>query len=376
MDFTPTIDDACIADLQRRLDHARWPESETDPAQGMPLAALQRLVEHWRHGYDWDRLRARLASAPQVVVPLDGLDHHALHIRSSRADATPLLLAHGWPSTCFEFLDSAQLLAEPDDGPAFHVMCPSLPGYAFSGKPQESGWGAARIAKAWVGLMSTLGYDDFLAHGGDWGAIVTSELAIRHPGRLLGLHLTMPIVAPSADELADASPFEQRGLEREQTYRRSGFGYAQIQLTRPQTLGYGLDDSPVGLCAWIAEKLRDWSGRDDEGRSLLSDDAMLDVVSTYWLTRTGTSSARMYFESLRSDRKTPVTVPTGCSIFADEIIRPPRAAVARRYVDLRSWRTIDRGGHFPAAELPGRFAAEVQAFATTLVGGATSWASS
>jgi pimeloyl-ACP methyl ester carboxylesterase len=367
MDFTPTIDDAALADLRCRLDLARWPEPETHPDQGLPLDWLRDLVDHWRHRYDWNRLRARLGSVPQVLLPADGLDHHALHVRSSHPEATPLLLAHGWPSTCFEFLDAVRLLTEPEDGgQAFHVVCPSLPGYAFSGKPREPGWGAARIADAWVTLMSGLGYDAFLAHGGDWGATVTTELALRHPGRLTGLHLTMPLVAPTADEIASASPEEAAGLARDRDYRRRGFGYAQIQLTRPQTLGYALDDSPVGLCAWIVEKLRDWSGRDATGRPLLSDDAMLDVVSVYWLTRTATSSARLYFESLRMDLATPVTVPTGCSIFADEIIRPPRAAVARRYPNLRSWRTVDRGGHFPAAEVPGRFADEIKAFAKTL----------
>ena len=367
MDFTPVIEDAAITELGHRLDLTRWPQHETHADQGLPLDVLRDLVDHWRHHYDWDRLRARLASAPQVLVAVDGLDHHALHLRSSRADATPLLLGHGWPSTCFEFLEAARLLAEPeDDGRAFHVVCPSLPGYAFSGKPVEPGWGAARIADAWAGLMSELGYDAFLAHGGDWGATVATEMALRHPDRLTGLHLTMPIVAPTAEESAAATPDEQAGLARERAYRRGGFGYAQIQHTRPQTLGYALDDSPIGLCAWIAEKLRDWSGRDEAGRPLLSDDAILDIVSTYWLTRTGTSSARLYYEALRMDVSSAVTVPTGCSIFADEIIRPPRGAVARRYPNLRSWRTVERGGHFPAAEVPHQFAQEIRAFASVL----------
>ena len=328
---------------------------------------MHRLVEHWIGPYDWDRLRARLTSAPQVLVPVEGLDHHAVHLRSTRADATPLLLAHGWPSTCYEFLDAARLLAEPaGDEPAFHVVCPSLPGYAFSGKPSEGGWGAPRIADAWVSLMSSLGYDEFLAHGGDWGANVTTELAVRHPDRLTGLHLTMPIARAEPGDLESLTPFEQEGADRERAFRRQGFGYAQIQHTRPQTVGYGLEDSPIGLCAWIVEKLRDWSGDDESGRALLSDDAMLDVVSVYWLTRTATSSARMYFESLRMDVETPVRVPTGCSIFAQEIIRPPRAAVARRYPDLRLWSAVNRGGHFPAAEVPALFAHEIRAFARTL----------
>ena len=208
------------------------------------------------------------------------------------------------------------MLAEPDgSGPAFHVVAPSLPGYGFGDVPRELGWNAARTSDAWAALMSSLGYERFLVHGGDWGAIVATELALRHPGRLLGLHLTMPVARVTDEDLATATGAERDGVARERAYRRSGFGYAVVQMTRPQTLGYALDDSPVGLLAWLVEKLEAWSGRDDSGVSLLSDDAMLDVVTTYWLTRTATSSARMYFESLHSDLDRPVTgVPTGCSI--------------------------------------------------------------
>jgi pimeloyl-ACP methyl ester carboxylesterase len=278
-----------------------------------------------------------------------------------------LLLGHGWPSTCLEFDSVIGGLTSAQVGtPAFHVVCPSLPGYGFSGKPAQPGWDVARTADSWAVLMGRLGYDRFVVHGGDWGASVATELALRHPDRLLGLHLTMPLARHDDDDLASATTTEKAGLERERAYRRDGFAYALMQLTRPQTLGYGLDDSPVGLLAWIAEKLDAWSDSDDRG-SLLDDDAVLDVVSTYWLTRTATSSARMYAESLRADLERRVLgVPTGCSIFAAETIRPPRAAVERRYGPLVSWTEVPTGGHFPAAEVPELFVAELARFVASL----------
>lgn len=356
--FAPTVSDETVDDLRARLAATRWPTPAPSEGQGLDLARLQALAERWRTAYDWDRYRARLTALPQVRTPIDGLEHHALHLRSPQPGAVPLLLAHGWPSTCFEFDRVAPALAEA----GFHVVAPSLPGYGFSGVPSEAGWGAARTADGWVALMAELGYDEFLLHGGDWGATIATELALRHPDRLVGLHLTMPVARVTDADREAASAFEQRGLERERAYRRDGFAYALVQMTRPQSLGVGLDDSPAGLLAWIGEKLDAWSGP-----GLLSDDAVLDVVTTYWVTRTATSSARMYAEALRTDLDRPVRgVPTGCSIFADETIRAPRAAVERRYGRLVSWSEIERGGHFPAAEVPELFVAEVTAFAEAL----------
>ncbi len=352
MDFTPEVSDSDIGRLRDRLASARWPDPTTAADQGIALERVQALASYWRDGFDWSRYRARLGALPQVRLEIDGLATHAIHLPSSRPDAVPLLLGHGWPSTCFEFDAVAPLLRSE-----FHVVAPSLPGYGFSEIPAEAGWGVERTADGWAALMAALGYDRFVVHGGDWGALVATELAIRQPERLIGLHLTMPVAKLEAGELG----------EREASYRRTGFGYAQIQMTRPQTIGYGLDDSPVGLLAWVAEKLEEWCGRDADGGLLLSDDAILDVVSTYWLTRTATSSARMYYESLRTDLRRPVTgVPTGCSLFADEIIRPPRAAVERRYGPLVSWREVPLGGHFPAAEVPDLFAAELRYFLGSL----------
>lgn len=370
LEFTPTVTDDQVADLHRRLGMTRLPEPETGPGQGISRADMERLVTHWRDAYDVDRLRSRLTSVPQLITEVDGLDIHLLHASSSRPDAQPLLLAHGWPSTAYEFLDVIPLLTEPvDDGPAFHVVAPSMPGFAYSGKPAATGWGSERIADMWVEVMGRLGHDTFWLHGGDWGAIIGSTCALRHPDRLRGLHTTMPLVVPTDDEMADLSPFEQQGAARNAAFRASGFGYAQIQHSRPQTIGYALVDSPVGLLAWLGEKLLDWSdtragrahGESGEGGSLLSDDQVLDVVTTYWVTATGASAARIYHESLGGDRETPVRVPTGCSIFPGEMSRAPRRAVERRYA-VRYWHELARGGHFAAMEVPDLLAAEVRAF--------------
>lgn len=366
--FTPRVNPDEVAELHARLERTRWPEEETEPGweQGPPLVEMRRLVDHWRDGYDWERFAARIASVPQLLVEIDGLDIHAIHVRSSDPDAVPLLLTHGWPSTCFEFLDVIRLLTEPEEGQAFHVVCPSLPGYGWSGKPAGPGWGVERTADAWVELMEALGYSRFIAQGGDWGAMVTTELGVRHPDRLLGVHLTMPMAAREEGDEDGASELQLAGLEREARFRKQGHGYNLLQRTRPQTIGYSLTDSPVGQCAWIVEKLNDWSGIDEAGRCLLDDDAMLDVVSTYWLTGTAASSARLYREAVGLDRATYVDVPTGVTVFPHEIIRPPRKAVERRYRGLNYWSEQDRGGHFAAAEVPDLFAGEVRAFVETL----------
>jgi pimeloyl-ACP methyl ester carboxylesterase len=365
MRFTPSVADADIADLRERLARTRWPSPPTDASQGLSLERVQALAERWRSDFDWKRYRERLTALPQVRVDVDGLATHAIHVRSERHGAMPLLLGHGWPSTCFEFDRVIPLLAQD-----FHVVAPSLPGYAYSGVPNEAGWGVARTADAWVELMARLGYDQFLAHGGDWGAIITTELAIRRPETLLGLHLTLPMARATPAELEAAEAgggFEADGVRRNRGYLRDGFGYATIQMARPQSLGHGLEDSPVGLLAWIGEKLLGWCGHDADGTPLLDDDAVLDVATTYWLTRTATSSARLYHEALRTDHSRPVPdVPVGCSIFPEEMIRPPRAAVERRYGPLVSWSQQTSGGHFPAAEVPDLFVSEVRAFAARL----------
>lgn len=366
--FVPEVDEQQLVDLRARLAHARWPEAATTPGsdQGPALEDLQRLVEHWRTGYDWNRYARRIGSAPQVRLEVDGLGIHAIQVRTSHSDAVPVLLVHGWPSTCFEYFDLIPLLTEPGEGQAFHVVAPSLPGYGWSDRPNGPGWGIERIADALAALMEALGFPEFVVHGGDWGAVVGTSLARRHPERVRGLHLTLPVSATTEEDRAGASERERQGLAREDRYRRDGYAYAQVQRTRPQTIGYALVDSPVALCAWVAEKLWEWSGTSPDGRCLLSDDDVLDTVSTYWLTATGASAARLYREVDWKAQLAPVDVPTGCSIFPDEIIRPPRAAVARQYRDLCYWRELDRGGHFAAAEVPDVLAGEIRDFVARL----------
>lgn len=368
--FVPEVGGAQVADLRDRLSGTRWPEEATEPGgvQGPGLADLQELVAYWRDGYDWARLEKRVTSVPQVRVEVDGLGIHAIHVRSNRPDAVPLVLTHGWPSTCFEFLDVLPLLTDPEQGQAFHVVAPSLPGYGWSDRPSTTGWGVERTADAWAALMDALGYPAFMAHGGDWGAVISTALARRHSDRVLGLHVTLPMSKATEADREWASANERRGLEREDAYRKDGYAYAQVQRSRPQTIGYALVDSPAALCAWIAEKLWAWSDTGPEGASLLSADDVLDTVSIYWLTATGASAARLYREVDWRAQSGFVDVPSGCSIFPAEIIRPPRSAVARQYRDLRHWRELDRGGHFAAIEVPHLLATEIRDFAEVLGG--------
>ncbi|MDR7254203.1 pimeloyl-ACP methyl ester carboxylesterase [Nocardioides sp. BE266] len=364
--FEPAVAADDVLDLRRRLASVRWPSASLDPGHGTSLERMKHLVSRWERDYDFERLEQRLRTHPQIRLEVDGVLHHAVYLRSPDPAAVPLLLGHGWPSTCYEFDRVVERLTQASDhAPAFHVVCPSLPGYAYSGKPTEPGWGPARTADAWVSLMSALGHDRFVAHGGDWGASVSTELAIRHPDRLLGLHLSMPLVqVTEEDRAAVTTELGRAGAERERAFRRSGYAYALLQMTRPQTIGYSLEDSPVGLLAWLTEKLDAWSDWHPDRSSFLDDDAVLDVTSVYWLTRSATSAARMYAEGLRSDLGRAVTeVPTGCSIFGADVIQPPRSAVERRYRRLVTWSELEHGGHFPAAEVPDIFIDEIRAFA-------------
>jgi pimeloyl-ACP methyl ester carboxylesterase len=291
---------------------------------------------------------------------------HALHVRSPHQDALPLVLTHGWPGSVIEFLDVIEPLTDPPDGrDAFHLVVPSLPRYGFSGKPTEPGWNPDRIAAAWVGLMGTLGYPRFGAQGGDWGAMVTTALGRNHPGEVLGIHTNMPQgVRP--DVRTELTARERRGRDRMTEFRAVGSGYSIEQSTRPQTVGYSLVDSPVGLCAWIYEKLVGWS--DNSKGPALTRDAMLDDVTLYWLTATGASSARLYWEWRVGPSEGPVTVPAGVSYFPGEISSVPRSWAEWVYVDLRYWTELDRGGHFAAWEQPELFTDEVRAFFRLLRG--------
>ena len=360
--------DEALTDLQARLDNTRWPEPATVDGwgQGAPLASVQALVERWRNGYDWRACEARLNALSPSMTEIDGLDIHFLHVRSPEPDAMPLLLTHGWPGSVIEFLKVAEALADPrahggDPADAFHVVIPSLPGYGLSGKPTEAGWNTERIARAWIELMQRLGYERFVAQGGDWGSAVTNALGASGNPAVVGIHLNFVIARPDADELADATPAELAALADMQRYSTEGNAYALQQKTRPQTLGYGLTDSPVGQAAWIYEKFREWTDCGGEPENALSIDEMLDNITLYWLTGTATSSARLYWESFGSFNAGPVTIPVGCSIFPREFLRASRRWAQKRFSNLVHWNELDRGGHFAAFEQPELFTDEVRA---------------
>jgi pimeloyl-ACP methyl ester carboxylesterase len=368
--FRIEIAEAQLADLRDRLARTRWPERETvrDWSQGIPLAYVQELCEYWRTGYDWRRIEARLNAIPQFRTEIDGLRIHFLQVRSPHGGALPLLLTHGWPGSVVEFMKVIGPLVDPpayggNPADAFDVICPSLPGYGFSDRPTKRGWGTQRIAAAWAQLMSRLGCDRYGAHGGDWGSVITMQLASHDPDHLAGIHLTMP-VAPAAEartvgELTDS---EQAALADYAHHRRWGSGYSKQQSTRPQTLGYALVDSPAGQCAWIIEKFWAWTDCDGHPENVLTRDELLDNVMLYWLPAAGASSARLYWESFGDTDLPPITVPTGCSIFPKEIFRLPRRLAERRFTDLRHWRELDRGGHFAALEQPTLLVDELRAF--------------
>jgi epoxide hydrolase len=367
--FRVEIDDAAVDDLRERLQRTRWPEAEPvdDWSQGLPLAYAQELCRYWAEAYDVEQAAARLNAFPQFRTELDGLGIHFLHARSPEPDAFPLVVTHGWPGSIVEFLKVIGPLTDPaghggDPADAFHVVCPSLPGYGFSDKPRETGWGIERTARAWASLMGRLGYDRYGAQGGDWGAMVTCSIGQQDADHVAGIHLNMPVAAPDPDTFGDLTPTEQRALEDMAHYQEWESGYMKQQSTRPQTVGYGLVDSPAAQCAWIVEKFWAWTDCDGHPENVLSRDELLDNVMLYWLPGTGASSARMYWESIRQATAGEVSVPTGCSIFPREIIRLSRRWAEKRFTDIRHWNELDKGGHFAAFEQPATFVDEVRTF--------------
>jgi pimeloyl-ACP methyl ester carboxylesterase len=365
-----------IDDLRERLRRTRWPEQETvdDWSQGVPLAYLQDLCRYWADSYDFDAAAARLNAHPQFRVGIDGLDIHFLHVRSPHEGALPLVLTHGWPGSLVEFLGVIEPLTNPaDPADAFHVVVPSLPGYGCSDRPSAVGWGVHRIAAAWDELLRVLGYPRYGAQGGDWGMAITDALGQRYPERVTGIHVTGAVLPTDLAPYGALTPEELDDVAALQEHARSGRGYSVLQSTRPQTLGYGLTDSPAGQCAWIVEKLRAWTDCAGHPENALTRDQMLDNVSLYWFTATGTSSARLYWEGLGTlgrvswtnaggldqDR---VDVPAGVSIFPHEMFRASRRMVEARYTDLRWYNRLPAGGHFGAWEQPDIFVDEVRSF--------------
>jgi epoxide hydrolase len=329
----------------------------------VPLAEQRALVEYWRTRYDWRRCESRLNSLSQYRTAIDGLGIHFLHVRSPHPNALPLIITHGWPGSIIEFLGIIEPLTDPtahggQAEDAFHVVAPSLPGFAFSDKPAQRGWNVDHIAEAWSELMRRLGYSRYVAQGGDWGAWVTTRLAQQRPAGLAGIHLTLPLVVPDPMPAKNSSPEEQRAVDSIRRLQTKGFGYFEEQATKPQTIGYALTDSPAGQAAWIYEQFHAHT----DPKSGLSLEQILDDITLYWLTGTAASSARIYFEdSNLGTNGGIVDLPVGCSIFPQEIYQAPRRWAEACYPRLIYWHELDRGGHFAAFEQPVLFTGELRA---------------
>lgn len=361
------VPETILDDLKDRLARTRWPEREpvADRSQGAPLAEVQSLCAYWRDSYDWRRCEARLNMLGQFRTMIDGLGIHFLHIRSPEPDALPLLLTHGWPGSVIEFLKIVGPLSNPaahggNPRDAFHLIIPSLPGYGFSDRPAETGWSVERIARAWVTLMERLGYDRFVAQGGDWGSAVTSAMAATAPPALAAIHLNFVVAHPGPDDRNDLTEAETRAVARLQRFVQEGQGYSALQSTRPQTLAYALTDSPAGQAAWIWEKFSEWTDSGGDPLTVLSRDDILDNIMLYWLTGTAGSSARLYWESHRNFAAQPTDLPVACTIFPGEIVSPSRRWVERKYPNLIHWGEAERGGHFAAFEQPEIFVSELR----------------
>ena len=370
-DITPfqiAIPESDLDDLRTRLEHTRWPESEVvdDWTQGIPLSYLKEVCDYWKTSYNWRTVEKRLNALPQYTTKIDGLDVYFIHIRSSNEDARPLLLTHGWPGSVIEFLKVIGPLTEPvqygaSEAESFHLVIPALPGFGFSEEPSKTGWSVDKIARAWSELMLRLGYTKYLAQGGDWGAAITASIGAQDPEHCIGLHTNMPVVAPSGELLENLTTLEEDALRARQFYQDWDSGYSKQQSTRPQTLGYSLVDSAAGQAAWILEKFYQWTDCNGHPENVLSRDELLNNVMLYWLTASGASSARIYWESFASGSNDNVNVPSGCSIFPKEIFKASQRWVETRFKDLRYFNVLDTGGHFAAFEQPELYVQEVRA---------------
>jgi pimeloyl-ACP methyl ester carboxylesterase len=368
--FRIHVADRVLDDLRERLSRTRWPD--TIPGSGWDYGTdtdyLRELCDYWRDGYDWRAAEAALNGFDQIRTDVDGLGMHCIHQRSPHEHALPLMLTHGWPDTVYLFHRIIGPLTRPEDyggdqADAFHVVCPSVPGYGWSEAPTEPGWHVRRIAEAQAALMRGLGYERYGVQGGDWGALISPWIALSDPGRVCGVHLNMVPASPPRDR--EPTEEDLAALKRGRAHQRSGMGYAMIQGTRPQTLGVGLNDSPAGLAGWIVEKYREWSDCGGDVESVFPRDVLLSSITAYWATGTITSSVRLYFESMRAGLFGPPTAfvetPVAAAVFPREIFTPPRSWAEQHYHIVR-WTEFPSGGHFAALERPEELVADIRAF--------------
>jgi pimeloyl-ACP methyl ester carboxylesterase len=380
--FHVNVPEAELTELRRRINATRWPERETvtDASQGVQLATIQKLARYWATDYDWRKVEAKLNALPQFMTEIDGLDIHFIHVRSKHENALPLIVTHGWPGSVIEQMKIVDPLTNPtahgaSASDAFHLVIPSMPGYGFSGKPTATGWGPARIARAWVELMKRLGYTKFVAQGGDWGAVVVDMMGVQAPPELIGIHTNMPgVVPPDVSKAIQSggpapsglSDEERSGYEKLKDFSAKGVAYALEMGLRPQTLG-GIADSPVGLADWILDhdtrSLELISRAFDGHPTGLTRDDVLDNITLFWLTNTGISAARLYWEfpGLPFFDVKNVSIPVAVSVFPDEIEEVPRSWAERAYPKLIHYNKLDKGGHFAAWEQPQLFSEEVRA---------------
>lgn len=386
--FHVNIPEAAIADLRQRVQATRWPEKETvtDQTQGVQLEKIQKLVTYWGTGYDWRKAEAKLNALPQFMTKIDGLDIHFIHVRSKNPNALPLIITHGWPGSVFELLKIVGPLTDPEAyggraQDAFDVIIPSMPGYGFSEKPKTAGWGPDRIASAWDVLMKRLGYTHYVSQGGDWGSVIADAMARQQPKGLLGIHVNMPATVPAdvAKALKNGEPAPAGLSVKEKAAFKSlnrlytkGGGYAALMVTRPQTLGYGLTDSPAGLAAFFYDKFTDWTYSGGDAEKSLTPDEMLDDISLYWLTNTAVSSAQLYWENntnnfnVAEQRTAEIKIPVAVTVFPGEIYQAPRSWTECSYHNLIYFNEVKKGGHFAQWEEPQLFAEELRAAFKTL----------
>ncbi|MBX5194191.1 alpha/beta fold hydrolase [Rhizobium sp. NZLR10] len=378
--FKVSVPDSALQELKQRLASARWPAKETvgDDSQGVQLDRFRALVNYWQDGYDWRKVEEKLNAIPMFTTEIDGLDIHFIHVRSRHENALPLIMTHGWPGSILEMLKVIDPLTNPtahggraED--AFHLVVPSIPGFGFSGKPDVRGWGSDHIGRAWSTLMDRLGYQKYVSQGGDCGSVISQRMAHQNVPGLLGIHLTMPAIVPreivpllaaGAAAPEEFNEEERACFDKLAIFYRDSAAYAQMMVTRPQTIGYSLVDSPVGMAAWMYDKFAEWTFSDKQPEKVLTRDEMLDDISLYWFTETGASAAQIYWEDHTNNfnalDKIP-TLPVAVSVFPGEIYQAPRSWTERAYGNLIYFNEVDNGGHFAAWEQPAIFTNEVRA---------------